>query len=136
MFRCHSFSLNTAQCSEDALDAECKQLISTTKDKCTTPDAFFLCAGSSQPGYFVEKTEGQLLYGMEQAYWVEAWTAHVSRFVTLNNFLLLLVTTLIAGCVQKTCSTPEAWQNCLRWIDTLSYVFLRVFIIHTGKTCA
>lgn len=44
----------------------------------TAPDAFFLCAGSSRPSYFVENTEEHLLHGMEQAYWVQAWSAHAA----------------------------------------------------------
>jgi 3-dehydrosphinganine reductase len=42
----------------------------------TAPDAFFLCAGASTPKYFVEYTPQELEHGMDQSYWVQAWSAH------------------------------------------------------------
>ncbi|EPS98254.1 hypothetical protein FOMPIDRAFT_1126929 [Fomitopsis schrenkii] len=40
-----------------------------------SPDDFFLCAGGSIPGYFVEQTEASMREGMEVAYWVQAASA-------------------------------------------------------------
>lgn len=41
------------------------------------PDAVFLCAGASHPGFFVEMNEEDLKKGMDDGYWVQAWTAWV-----------------------------------------------------------
>ncbi|THH09225.1 hypothetical protein EW145_g2171 [Phellinidium pouzarii] len=77
-FRFHSFPLNTSAGSQSALDAECQALSQQSDGAVSAPDAFFLCAGSSRPGYFVEATEDILVEGMEQAYWVQAWSAHAA----------------------------------------------------------
>ena len=45
------------------------------------PDAYFLCAGDSHPGFWVECDEEKLVKSMEQTYWVQAWSAHVSFLV-------------------------------------------------------
>ncbi|KIM37795.1 hypothetical protein M413DRAFT_448300 [Hebeloma cylindrosporum] len=39
------------------------------------PDAVFTCAGSSKPMFFVEMEEQDLVDGMNNAYWLQAWTA-------------------------------------------------------------
>ncbi|PAV20279.1 oxidoreductase [Pyrrhoderma noxium] len=77
-FRFHSFPLNTASGAEAALEAESAALEQLSGGSLSVPDAFFLCAGSSQPGYYVEYSEEQLLHGMEQSYWVQAWSAHAA----------------------------------------------------------
>jgi 3-dehydrosphinganine reductase len=38
----------------------------------------FLCAGKSTPGFFVEEDEDSLRKGMDNGYWVQAWTSLVS----------------------------------------------------------
>ena len=43
-----------------------------------SPDDFFLCAGGSIPGYFVEQTEETMREGMEVVYWAQAVSALVS----------------------------------------------------------
>jgi 3-dehydrosphinganine reductase len=43
----------------------------------TLPHAVFLCAGASRPGFFVEEDAKSLQWGMENAYWVQAYTALV-----------------------------------------------------------
>ena len=53
-----------------------------------TPDAFFLCAGSARPYFWVENTEEDLINGMNQAYWAQAWTAYVRT--ALQRLLILL----------------------------------------------
>ncbi|EJC99773.1 oxidoreductase [Fomitiporia mediterranea MF3/22] len=77
-FRYHSYSLSTSADSHAALDAECRALVQQSDGAVSTPDAFFLCAGSSRPSFFVENTEEHLIQGMEQAYWVQAWSAHAA----------------------------------------------------------
>ncbi|KAJ7767637.1 oxidoreductase [Mycena metata] len=64
----YSFSLYTAAESAAALDAAC------TKHGGNSPDAVFTCAGAARPMYFVEMTEEDLRRGMDDAYWVQAWT--------------------------------------------------------------
>ncbi|KAF8745952.1 hypothetical protein AX14_004247 [Amanita brunnescens Koide BX004] len=39
------------------------------------PDAVFLCAGASRPGFFIEQDEDSLKRGMDDAYWVQALSA-------------------------------------------------------------
>ncbi|KAH8119658.1 oxidoreductase [Phellopilus nigrolimitatus] len=77
-FRYHSFALNTSAGAQAALDAECRALRQQSDGTVSAPDAFFLCAGSSRPGYFIENTDEQLIHGMEQSYWVQAWSAHAA----------------------------------------------------------
>jgi 3-dehydrosphinganine reductase len=67
----YSFSLNDASNSEAALEAVCHG----NGDKC--PGAVFLCAGGAQPGFFLDADEASLKKGMDDAYWVQAWSALV-----------------------------------------------------------
>lgn len=71
VFRYHSYSLHTAEGASAAIEAECKA------NNGRAPDAFFLCAGTSRPYFWVENTSEDLINGMNQAYWVQAWPAHV-----------------------------------------------------------
>ncbi|KAF8153817.1 oxidoreductase [Crassisporium funariophilum] len=69
IIRAYSHSLDTALGSTVAL-----------KDACQphggiAPDAAFLCAGSCKPMFFVEMTEEDLVNGMTNGYWVQAWSA-------------------------------------------------------------
>nr|GAT59480.1 oxidoreductase [Mycena chlorophos] len=65
----YSFALDQADASAAALDAACQPFGGKS------PDAIFLCAGSSTPGFFVEETEASLRKTMDMSYWVQAWTA-------------------------------------------------------------
>jgi 3-dehydrosphinganine reductase len=40
----------------------------------------FTCAGAAKPKFFVEMDEQELIDGMVDSYWVQAWTAWVSKF--------------------------------------------------------
>lgn len=84
MFRSHSFSLSTADGARGAVEAECRALAQQSDGKVEIPDAFILCAGSAFPRFWVEAADEQLVQGMEQAYWVQAWTAHVSVHITFT----------------------------------------------------
>jgi len=55
--------------SKAALDAACQP------HGGRNPDAMFLCAGKSTPGFFVEQDEDSLRQGMDNGYWVQAWSA-------------------------------------------------------------
>lgn len=68
----YSFSLNDASSSAAAFEAACNG----NGGKC--PDAVFLCAGASRPGFFIEEDEATLKLGMDNGYWVQAWSALVS----------------------------------------------------------
>lgn len=69
VLRSFSCSLNDATEAWDALEAACK----AHGGRC--PDAIFLCAGTSTPGFFVEESEESLRRGMDNTYWAGAWTA-------------------------------------------------------------
>jgi len=69
ILKSYSFSLHSVDSSSAALEAACQE----HGDK--APDAVFTCAGASRPGFFIEQTEKTLLDGMDNAYWVQAWTA-------------------------------------------------------------
>ncbi|KLO20334.1 NAD(P)-binding protein [Schizopora paradoxa] len=50
------------------------------------PDAFFLCAGSATPMYFIEASEQDLVKSMEQAFWVQAFSARaISKKLVQDN---------------------------------------------------
>ena len=67
----YSFSLTEASSSEAAFEAA----VRGNGGKC--PDAAFLCAGGSRPGFFLDQDEASLKRGMDDAYWVQAWSALV-----------------------------------------------------------
>ncbi|KAG6890560.1 hypothetical protein C0992_000568 [Termitomyces sp. T32_za158] len=73
ILKAYSFSLDDAESSASALEAAC----SGNGDRC--PNAVFLCAGASRPGFFVEQDEASLRKGMDNGYWVQAWSALVRR---------------------------------------------------------
>jgi len=64
-----SFSLAAPEQSKKALESVCG-----THDG-QAPDAVFLCAGAATPKFFLEMTEEELMNGMSDGYWVQAWTA-------------------------------------------------------------
>ncbi|KAI0750735.1 oxidoreductase [Daedaleopsis nitida] len=68
-FRSYSFAINT----EDGSAAAIKAASEPFDGRC--PDAFFLCAGASRPGFFVEQTEESIRRGMEHTYYAQVFTA-------------------------------------------------------------
>ncbi|KNZ81488.1 3-ketodihydrosphingosine reductase TSC10, partial [Termitomyces sp. J132] len=66
ILKAYSFPLDDAESSASALEAVC----SGNGGRC--PDAVFLCAGASRPGFFVEEDESSLRRGMDNGYWVQA----------------------------------------------------------------
>lgn len=75
VLKIYSFPLNKGSSSAAAFDAACDG----NGGKC--PDAVFLCAGSARPGFFIEEDETSLRQGMDNAYWVQAWSALVSQLI-------------------------------------------------------
>lgn len=71
ILKAYSFSLTNTKDAQAALDAACEP----HGGEC--PDAVFLCAGKSTPGFFVEEDEASLRQGMDDAYWVQACSALV-----------------------------------------------------------
>ena len=61
--------MDTASASSEALEAACQPFDGQA------PDAVITCAGSSKPMFFVETEERDMVNGMTNAYWVQAWTA-------------------------------------------------------------
>jgi 3-dehydrosphinganine reductase len=73
VFKAFSFSLNTAEESAAALQA------ASNAHSGQVPDAVFACAGAAKPMYLLEMQPEDLSYGMANGYWIQAWTAFVSR---------------------------------------------------------
>ncbi|KJA26531.1 hypothetical protein HYPSUDRAFT_36242 [Hypholoma sublateritium FD-334 SS-4] len=71
-FAAYSHALATAPEAVAALDAVCAPYGGEA------PDAVFTCAGSSKPMFLVEMEEQDLVEGMSNAYWAQAWTAWAS----------------------------------------------------------
>jgi len=69
VLKSYSFALNDLTSSTAALGAACEP----HGNRC--PDAMFLCAGKSTPGFFVEQNGDSLRQGMDNGYWVQAWSA-------------------------------------------------------------
>ncbi|EIN09286.1 oxidoreductase [Punctularia strigosozonata HHB-11173 SS5] len=69
VFQIASHSLGSAREADAALN----EIV--VKHEGRAPDAVFLCAGQARPKFFVEMTEDDLLKGMEDGYWLQAWTA-------------------------------------------------------------
>ncbi|KAG9041861.1 3-dehydrosphinganine reductase [Tulasnella sp. UAMH 9824] len=65
----YSYCLDTATGAKEALDAACAPFNGQV------PDAAFLVAGASTPKFFVEMDEADLRKGMDDGYWVQAFSA-------------------------------------------------------------
>jgi 3-dehydrosphinganine reductase len=79
-----SFSLIEEEASAAALEAACKA------HGGKSPDAVFLCAGKSTPGFFIEQDSRSLQSGMNNGYWIQAYSALV-RSNTASNLLALFI---------------------------------------------
>ena len=71
LIKAYSFAVDQAKGAEDALDA------ASEPHGGRVPDAVFLCAGKSRPGFFIEQTEESLTMCMQETYWAQAWSALV-----------------------------------------------------------
>lgn len=77
VLRAHSFSVDSAEGATASLEAAC------AAHEGRAPDAVFLVAGASRPGFFVEQTEESLKRQMDQTFWAQAWSAWVlSKFLS------------------------------------------------------
>ncbi|GJJ06914.1 hypothetical protein Clacol_001110 [Clathrus columnatus] len=68
----YSHSLSTYEGASAALQEACQPFGGKV------PNVIFNCAGSSRPTYFVEETPETMKNGMDNAYWVQAYTALVA----------------------------------------------------------
>ncbi|KAJ3739406.1 oxidoreductase [Lentinula detonsa] len=69
ILRSYSFSLTDADASYAALEA-------ASKDHGNKyPDTVFMCAGAARPGFFVEEDAKSMQKGMDNTYWIQAYTA-------------------------------------------------------------
>ncbi|KAF8655302.1 hypothetical protein AX16_003199 [Volvariella volvacea WC 439] len=69
LLKAYSYSLTEAAAAAEAFDVACEV------HQGKPPDAVFLCAGTSYPGFFIEEDEASMKRGMEQSYWIQAWSA-------------------------------------------------------------
>ncbi|KAG7443793.1 oxidoreductase [Guyanagaster necrorhizus] len=69
ILRWYSYDLSECKSSEAALEAASEG----HNGRC--PDALLLCAGAAVPGFFVEEDETSMRKGMDNGYWVQAWSA-------------------------------------------------------------
>ncbi|KAF8272547.1 oxidoreductase [Lactarius quietus] len=69
ILKSYSFALNTQTAATEALEAACLPHAGQS------PDAVFLCAGKATPGFFIEQTEESMRDGMDNTYWLAAWSA-------------------------------------------------------------
>ena len=76
--------MGTEKGAADALEAACEP------HGGQTPDAVFLCAGKSTPGFFIEQTEESMRKGMDDTYWLAAWSSMV-RSLFVSAFYLGLI---------------------------------------------
>lgn len=78
LLRSYSFDLYDPANAEEALRVACEP------HGGRSPDAAFLCAGKSTPGFYVEQTVDSLKRGMDDGYWVQAWSAMVRVHYNLH----------------------------------------------------
>ncbi|KAJ3905633.1 oxidoreductase [Lentinula edodes] len=69
VIRSYSYSLTDADSSNAALEVASKD------HGGKYPDAVFMCAGAATPGFFVEEDANSMRKGMDNSYWVQAYTA-------------------------------------------------------------
>lgn len=78
LLKAYAFALDKEAGAAAALEAACQP----HGGRC--PDALFLCAGKSTPGFFIEQDEASLRSGMDETYWAQAPSALVAakRYVS------------------------------------------------------
>jgi 3-dehydrosphinganine reductase len=79
ILKAYSCSLNDATNARTALETVCQA------HGGRNPDAVFLCAGGSRPGFFIDQDEASMRQAMDDGYWVQAWSALVSPSLWLNE---------------------------------------------------
>jgi len=118
-FYAYSFALDTAKAATEALEAVCRPYNGEA------PDATFTCAGAARPGFFVEMTEEDLANGMTSGYWIQAWTAWVSRIRCDSPQVL----TWDEGSLKDDGETREERENHFCFFNPRSHVFCGIFFV-------
>jgi len=72
IIRAYSFSLTDPVKAAAAIEA------ASAPHGGVPPHAFFLCAGSAKPGFFLEQSTQDLRDGFDNGYWVQAHSAHAA----------------------------------------------------------
>ena len=82
IFRAYSFAVDSETGSAAALKAAGEP----HGGRC--PDALFLCAGASRPGFFIDQTQESLMGGIQMTLGAQAFTAlvRVSAYSVGRNF--------------------------------------------------
>ena len=124
IIKCFSFSLSTADESSKALEAAC------VPHGGKSPDAIFLCAGASRPKFIVDSTEQDMLQGMVEGYWVQAWSAMVRNQTcrVTSNINMLLGRHKAYG--KRRCQR----QNNTRRFDAFVHGLCRIWLVHSRQT--
>ncbi len=123
--KAYSYSLTDSVASTAAL----QEASDDHGGKC--PDAVFLCAGASRPGFFIEENEDTLRRGMDNAYWVQAFSALVSY--PILSFQLLDLTVNV-GSREENGRRRRSGKDRVCLIAIGIYVYHWVFFIFPRKT--
>ena len=124
-FQAFSFSLASASTSAEALAA-------AAASHNEFPDAVFCCAGASKPMFLMEMSEAELGGGMRDGYWVQAWTAWVSRH---HLSLLLLCLQSHSGSCKGDGKTRTQGENYTRFFDPWTHVICGIFFVLSCQAC-
>ena len=120
----YSYSLTDLAASTAALQAASDE----HDGKC--PDAVFLCAGASRPGFFIEENEDTLRTGMDNAYWVQAFSALVSYLLSLPLLNLIIN----VGSCEENGQRRRSGKDRACLVAVGIYVYRWVFFIFPRKT--
>ncbi|KAJ8489311.1 hypothetical protein ONZ45_g13631 [Pleurotus djamor] len=122
ILKSYSFSLTDADASAAAIEAVCEP------HGGRSPDAVFMCAGASTPGYFIEENEQSMRSGMDYGYWIQAWTALAAskRMVkTQTQGKLIFVSSILGYMSFAGYSTYTPAKHALRGLsETLRHELL------------
>ena len=127
IIKCFSFSLSTADESAKALEA------ASVPHGGKSPDALFLCAGAARPKFIVDSSEQDMLQGMVEGYWVQAWSALVRNQipgVTPYTSILSL------GCHKTYGKRRGQRKNSSSRFNAFIHVFCRIWLLHSCQARA
>ncbi|KAH9180051.1 oxidoreductase [Lactarius sanguifluus] len=126
ILKAYSFSLGTQKAAVDALEAAC------LAHGGQTPDAVFLCAGKATPGFFIEETEESMRKGMDNTYWLSAWSAIAAskRMVRTRTSKgkIIFVSSLLGYFGMIGYSTYSPGKHAIRLAETLRQELLLYLI--------
>ncbi|KAI0068819.1 oxidoreductase [Artomyces pyxidatus] len=122
VLRSYSFSLDTFDAAKKALEMACEP------HGGETPEAVFLCAGKATPGFFVEETEESMKKGMDNTYWLAAWSAKAAsqRMIrTRTHGKIVFVSSVLGYMSMLGYSTYSPGKHAIRGLaETLRQEFL------------